>query len=63
MASDLETRVIFLESHPAWVAVQRDARERIEAMRRHPSSSTGSLSPPRPGLPLRRNHGPDFQPA
>jgi hypothetical protein len=29
--------VIFLKSHPAWVAAQRDARERSEAMRRHPS--------------------------
>jgi hypothetical protein len=29
--------VIFLHSHPAWVAAQRHARERSEAMRRHPS--------------------------
>jgi hypothetical protein len=29
--------VIFLESHPAWAAAQRRARERSEAMRRHPS--------------------------
>jgi len=29
--------VIFLESHPAWVAAQRVARERSEAIRRHPS--------------------------
>jgi hypothetical protein len=29
--------VIFLQSHPAWVAAQRRAHERSEAMRRHPS--------------------------
>jgi hypothetical protein len=29
--------VIFLHSHPAWVAAQRRDRERREAMRRHPS--------------------------
>ncbi len=29
--------VIFLQSYPAWVAAQRRARERSEAMRRHPS--------------------------
>jgi hypothetical protein len=29
--------VIFLHSHPAWAAAQRRARERSEAMRRHPS--------------------------
>jgi hypothetical protein len=29
--------VIFLHSHPAWVAAQRRERERREAMRRHPS--------------------------
>jgi hypothetical protein len=29
--------VIFLHSHPAWVAAQRRARERGESMRRHPS--------------------------
>jgi hypothetical protein len=32
--------VIHLESHPAWIAAQRRARERREAMRRHPSSLT-----------------------
>jgi hypothetical protein len=30
--------VIVLQSHPAWAAAQRRARERREAMRRHPSS-------------------------
>jgi hypothetical protein len=30
-------KVIFLESHPAWVAARRRERERREAMRRHPS--------------------------
>lgn len=29
--------VIFLRSHPAWAAAQRRARERNEAMHRHPS--------------------------
>jgi Ni/Fe-hydrogenase subunit HybB-like protein len=29
--------VIFLHSHPAWVAAQQRARERSESMRRHPS--------------------------
>jgi hypothetical protein len=29
--------VIFLQSHPTWIAAQRRARERREAMRRHPS--------------------------
>jgi hypothetical protein len=29
--------VIFLRSHPAWVAAQRRRRERGEAIRRHPS--------------------------
>jgi len=31
--------VIFLRSHPAWAAAQRRARERSEAMHRHPSFS------------------------
>jgi hypothetical protein len=30
--------VIDLQSHPLWVAAQRRKRERMEAMRRHPSS-------------------------
>ena len=29
--------VIFLHSHPAWIAAHRRARERSEAIRRHPS--------------------------
>jgi hypothetical protein len=45
--------VIFLQSHPAWVAAQRRARARSEAMRRHPSSlgrqrtaaSSGDVAP------------------
>ena len=37
MANAPGATVIFLESHPAWVAAQRAARERSEAMRRHPS--------------------------
>ena len=37
MANASEGTVIFLQSHPAWVAAQRHARERSEAMRRHPS--------------------------
>jgi len=30
--------VIFLHSHPAWIAAQQRARQRSDAMRRHPSS-------------------------
>ncbi|HWS91014.1 MAG TPA: hypothetical protein VN306_00495 [Mycobacterium sp.] len=37
MATASGATVIFLQSHPLWVAAQRDARERREAMRRHPS--------------------------
>lgn len=37
MAQTPEGTVIFLQSHPVWVAAQRYERERREAMRRHPS--------------------------
>jgi hypothetical protein len=37
VASASGADVIFLQSHPTWVAAQRRARERREAMRRHPS--------------------------
>jgi hypothetical protein len=37
MRSASEARVIFLHSHPTWIAAQRRERERREAMRRHPS--------------------------
>jgi hypothetical protein len=37
MRSASGAKVIFLESHPAWVAARRRERERREAMRRHPS--------------------------
>jgi hypothetical protein len=37
VANSSEATVIFLQSHPAWVAAQRYARERSEAIRRHPS--------------------------
>lgn len=37
MANESGATVIFLESHPAWRAAQRRARERSDAMRRHPS--------------------------
>ena len=37
MADASGATVIFLQSHPAWVAAQRRARERGEAMGRHPS--------------------------
>jgi hypothetical protein len=37
VANASEATVIFLHSHPAWAAAQRRARERSEAMRRHPS--------------------------
>jgi hypothetical protein len=37
VANKSEGTVIFLQSHPAWIAAQRRARERNDAMRRHPS--------------------------
>jgi hypothetical protein len=37
MASAPNAKVICLQSHPAWAAAERRARERMEAMRRHPS--------------------------
>ena len=37
MADASGATVIFLHSHPAWVAAQRHTRERSEAMGRHPS--------------------------
>ena len=39
MANASGETVIFLQSHPRWVAAQRRARERSQAMRRHPSFS------------------------
>jgi hypothetical protein len=38
MANASGATVIFLQSHPAWIAAQRRERERNESMRRHPSS-------------------------
>lgn len=40
MADTSQATVIFLHSHPIWVAAQRRARERNDAIRRHPSSHT-----------------------
>ncbi len=40
MANTSGATVIFLQSHPAWIAAQRRERERNESMRRHPSSRT-----------------------
>ena len=37
MASAPNAKVICLQSHPAWDAAERRARERMESMRRHPS--------------------------
>lgn len=37
MANTSRATVIVLKSHPVWVAAQRRARQRSEAMRRHPS--------------------------
>lgn len=37
MANSPGATVIFLQSHPVWIAAQRHERERKEAMRRHPS--------------------------
>ena len=38
MANAPEATVIFLQSHPAWIAAQRREHERSESMRRHPSA-------------------------
>ncbi|CPR05530.1 hypothetical protein BN971_00599 [Mycobacterium bohemicum DSM 44277] len=38
VANSSGATVIFLHSHPVWLAAQRHARERGEAMRRHPSA-------------------------
>ena len=38
MANTPESTVIFLQSHPAWIAAQRRERERNESMSRHPSA-------------------------
>lgn len=37
MANAPDSTVIFLQSHPAWIAAQRRERECAESMRRHPS--------------------------
>ncbi|BBZ43966.1 hypothetical protein MPRM_12470 [Mycobacterium parmense] len=37
VAETPEATVIFLHSHPRWVAAQRRAHERTDAIRRHPS--------------------------
>lgn len=38
MADEHGATVIFLQSHPAWIAARRQERERRDAMRRHPSA-------------------------
>lgn len=38
MTNTSEATIIFLDSHPVWIAAQRRARERGEAMLRHPSA-------------------------
>ena len=47
MAKAREATVIFLQSHPAWIAAQREEQARAEAMRRHPSFSPSSARPRR----------------
>jgi hypothetical protein len=37
MADSSEAKVIYLQSHPAWVAARRRERDRRVAIRRHPS--------------------------
>lgn len=37
MADAQGATVVFLQSHPAWIAARRQERERRAAMRRHPS--------------------------
>ncbi|TVS87202.1 hypothetical protein FPZ47_06415 [Mycobacterium helveticum] len=38
VANTSEATIIFLDSHPVWIAAQRRARERGAAMLRHPSA-------------------------
>ena len=45
MAHALGANVIVLQSHRAWAAAQRRARERSEAIRRHPSYRSRLLEP------------------
>lgn len=59
MAHALGAKVIVLQSHPAWAAARRRARERSEAIRRHPSFlaqqrgiAHGDIGQPRNRLPV-----------
>ena len=45
MANSSGATVIFLQTHPRWIAAQRQARELSEAMGRHPSSRICKRSP------------------
>jgi hypothetical protein len=58
MAHALGAKVIVLQSHPAWVGAQRRARERSQAIRRHPSClaqqrriAQGDIGQPQDRLP------------
>ena len=37
MANESEAKVIYLQSHPVWMAAHRRERQLQEAMRRHPA--------------------------
>ncbi|MBW0016225.1 MAG: hypothetical protein JO236_01550 [Mycobacterium sp.] len=36
--ANASTAVVFLESHPAWIAARQLERERSDSMHRHPSA-------------------------
>ncbi len=57
-APALGANVIVLQSHPAWVAAQRRARERSESMRRHPSGRNRLPEPDEPDARVDDNSRP-----
>jgi len=44
VANTSEAAIISLQSHPAWAAAQRRERQRMEAIRRHPSFCARQLA-------------------
>ncbi|MEE2855163.1 MAG: hypothetical protein VX424_21220 [Actinomycetota bacterium] len=57
VANAPEGTVIFLHSHPAWIAAQRRERERNDAVRRHPSfrARQRAAASGNPVVPMVRN--------
>lgn len=45
MANASEATVIFLQSHPAWIAAQQRDHQLEEEMRRHPAFWVGNALP------------------